>query len=125
MDDMGCQPSGQTWTKPGGQQYYWKKAWWAPIHVAHKSPDGHQGAMGHVCKPRGGAVPRTVCNRLSAISVSFAGYGWPWLKAMATGVWANLLALSTLISIVSLLYVWYVLLFQHPRDLRLVPVPET
>ena len=36
---------------------------------------------------------------------------------MDTRVWAILWAPSTLISIISLIYVWYVLLFQCPRDL--------
>ena len=36
---------------------------------------------------------------------------------MDAAVWAILLAWSTSLSFVSLIHVWYVLLFQHPRDL--------
>ena len=110
------QLTGWIWTGRRCQQY--KREWGVPWPMQPRdytaSPLGvkrkYLPAWGVQCSGTEYHMPSTITCPL----LDMDDYSWRLLEA---GAWAILLAQSAFMSIISLIYVWYVLLFQCPRDL--------
>ena len=110
------QPTGWIWTGQRSQLY--KKEWGVPWPVQPRDYTASPLAVRRKCWLvwRGTQCSGTECHVPSTITcpqLDIDDYSWrPWRLGHGPSCWHSWPLCPT-----SLVYIWYVLLFQHPRDL--------